>query len=435
MSSNPSQCLETIQRNSELSFLYSYINASSALSNLLTSAREFTLLAPTNLAIKEWISSQGNVSQEVIDSTMTYHLLNGSFPSVSFTKKPQFVQSYLTNPSYSNVTIAPAAGQRVGILADSDESLNVLSGNISSITSKDVICLGGLIHLIDEVLSIPTIVADLVVRANLNYFVAILNRSNFLSLGENQLAEFISNASYTANMTFFVPNSQAALTRFSDVLSVNLTADELGAFFNYHIFPNTVAYSPSLTNGTTLRSQQGTNVTITTNNGDIYVNSAKVIATDYLAANGVLHVIDSILDHSNTSIPSFITLAGSNSSTVQKPMPTASASSTGLSTGAKIAIGVVIPVVVLALMGVLAFFFRHRKRKSTSASAPNLVVDSNEGNEKRELDTGVPVGRELDGNEPARELDEGNALLEMESPGAAWCETSHSSADAYAIRM
>ncbi|KAG4434343.1 hypothetical protein IFR05_010188 [Cadophora sp. M221] len=252
MASGSYYCLEAIQQNSDLSSVYSYINTSASFSDLLNSTSAFTFLAPTNQAIEEWNSSQENLSQAVIDSTLQYHLLNVSFPSVSLTTQPQFVQSYLTNSSYSNVTISPE-GQIVGLIKDANGSLNVLSGNltVSSVTSK------------------------------------------FLSLDENQLLEFISNASYTPNMKFFVPNTRAALTRFTDVLSVNVTVEELGSFYKYHMFSNTVAYSSSLTNGTTLMSEQGTNVTITINGSDIYVNSARVISRDYLTVNGVLHVIDS----------------------------------------------------------------------------------------------------------------------------------------------
>jgi len=41
-----------------------------------------------------------------------------------------------------------------------------------------------------------------------------------------------------------------------------------------------------------LKTQQGTDLTITLQDGDIYVNSAKVIKPDLIVANGVVHVID-----------------------------------------------------------------------------------------------------------------------------------------------
>jgi Fasciclin domain len=61
----------------------------------------------------------------------------------------------------------------------------------------------------------------------------------------------------------------------------------------------TVGYAPSLTN-TTLTTVSGGSVNITVTNGTVYVNSAKVIVPDVLVANGVVHVIDGVLNPNGT---------------------------------------------------------------------------------------------------------------------------------------
>ena len=50
-----------------------------------------------------------------------------------------------------------------------------------------------------------------------------------------------------------------------------------------------------LTDGKTLQTLLGINLTITVLDGSIYVNAAKVVAPDYLLSNGVMHVIDRYL--------------------------------------------------------------------------------------------------------------------------------------------
>lgn len=62
--------------------------------------------------------------------------------------------------------------------------------------------------------------------------------------------------------------------------------------FEYHIVPGFVGYSTDLKDGMSLKTQQGSNVTITLQGGEMWVNGARVIARDYLVANGVVHVID-----------------------------------------------------------------------------------------------------------------------------------------------
>jgi uncharacterized surface protein with fasciclin (FAS1) repeats len=98
-------------------------------------------------------------------------------------------------------------------------------------------------------------------------------------------------ASFTPNLTFFVPNSAEALTTFTNI-STGMDADNLMAFFNYHIVPDFVGYSSNLTNGTILKTFQGDNVTVTRDGDNIFVNSARITNPDYLVVNGVIHVID-----------------------------------------------------------------------------------------------------------------------------------------------
>lgn len=45
-------------------------------------------------------------------------------------------------------------------------------------------------------------------------------------------------------------------------------------------------------NGTTLTALNGGNLTVTIVDGDVFVNSAKVVTPNVLVANGVVHVID-----------------------------------------------------------------------------------------------------------------------------------------------
>jgi uncharacterized surface protein with fasciclin (FAS1) repeats len=71
-----------------------------------------------------------------------------------------------------------------------------------------------------------------------------------------------------------------------------MSADNLTALFNYHIAVDTLLYSTDFLNGTVLRTHQGDNLTITKLGSDVYINSAKILQTDYLVANGVVHTLD-----------------------------------------------------------------------------------------------------------------------------------------------
>jgi len=92
-----------------------------------------------------------------------------------------------------------------------------------------------------------------------------------------------------------------------------------------------VGYSSLLTN-TTLKTANGASVTISIINGSVFVNSAKVITPDVLVANGVVHVIDGVLNPNNTSAapnPSTTTAAFSGASSGTAGVPFTSGVSGG----------------------------------------------------------------------------------------------------------
>ena len=135
----PSSIIPTLAAYPDLSQLFSFINGSTNLYNLLNGAENFTFLAPTNDAITQWITTQENnstPSADVIEATLSYHLLNGSWPTVNFKTRPQFVVSDLTDVSYSNVT----GGQRVELQSGPNGNPEFLSDNRTLTTISAPVC-------------------------------------------------------------------------------------------------------------------------------------------------------------------------------------------------------------------------------------------------------------------------------------------------------
>jgi uncharacterized surface protein with fasciclin (FAS1) repeats len=153
--------------------------------------------------------------------------------------------------------------------------------------NQDIVCTGGIIHIINEVLSVPLTAVLEITAAGLEYFISILNNGGYLNMANT----YVNNVLLLPDVTFFIPNSAIALANATK-LSQTSTQAEQQAVFEYHVVPSMVAYSPQLQNGLSLKTAQGTNLTITVQDGDTYVNAAKIIAFDYIVANGVVHVID-----------------------------------------------------------------------------------------------------------------------------------------------
>jgi hypothetical protein len=120
------------------------------------------------------------------------------------------------------------------------------------------------------------------------YFVAILNAGGYLSPNDTPL---VNNAIYAPSNTIFAPNTQAAVDSFNSI-SATMSQEQLAEIFNYHTVPGFLGYSTQLKYGMQLRTFQGTNLTITIQGNNTFVNSARIMTYDYLVCNGVVHMID-----------------------------------------------------------------------------------------------------------------------------------------------
>jgi Fasciclin domain len=127
--------------------------------------------------------------------------------------------------------------------------------------------------------------------------------------GALTMAKLVEAVDTTPDVTIFVPSNEA----FQAIGSAlgNVSMEDLTSILTYHVVEGTIGYSSMLSN-TSLETLNGENVTITVSNGTVYVNSAMVIQADVLVANGVVHVIDNVLNPMNataTADPSMETQA------------------------------------------------------------------------------------------------------------------------------
>jgi uncharacterized surface protein with fasciclin (FAS1) repeats len=70
--------------------------------------------------------------------------------------------------------------------------------------------------------------------------------------------------------------------------------DKLIAILTYHVVPGKVMAS-DVVNLTSAKSVQGSEIKIAVSDGKVKVDDANVLATDIVAGNGVIHVIDSVI--------------------------------------------------------------------------------------------------------------------------------------------
>ncbi|KAI1181494.1 FAS1 domain-containing protein [Nemania serpens] len=273
--------------NSTLSILNTFLQQNPQLLQSIGNAQNVTFLAPNNDAINALMSDSNSLSPDItpgdLQALLSYHVLNGTYYASSISNTSQFIPTLLTNTSFTNVT-----GQRVECVSDNNNLtfISALRQNVTAVTTN-INFTSGTIHIVNGILSVPQNLTDTLVNANLTACVGAIAAAN-----QTQ------NLTQVKNATIFAPNNEA----FHAIGSIlgNQTTEQLGQILGYHVVNGIVAYAPELQNSI-LRAGNGEDINIEVINGQIFANSARVTVPDILYANGVIHVIDQVLNPNNTS--------------------------------------------------------------------------------------------------------------------------------------
>lgn len=177
----------------------------------------------------------------------------------------------------------------------------------SSVVNASIPFSGGTIHVINRLLTLPQNVSATAIALNLTSAAGALTTLNLTSTVDT-----------TADLTLFIPNN-AAFQRIGGNLA-NLSTDELTSILSYHVVAGPPLYSTDIMNGSSVTTLQGTNLTVTTDGNATFVNNAQVIRPNVLVANGVIHVIDRVLNPGNAT-------ATPNASTTEDAFPGATSAS------------------------------------------------------------------------------------------------------------
>ncbi|CZR66342.1 uncharacterized protein PAC_16243 [Phialocephala subalpina] len=353
--------------NSNLSSFYTLLQKYSF--TLPTLPDGATVLAPNNdafdnLSVAKYVNALKIGYVDTIYNLFVYHVIQGTHLTTQMPLGvPTFLQSMLTSGGYTNVL----GGQNVEYVEESGNVAVFVSalGARSAIVQSDLAFTsssgGGVVQVIDKILIPPF---------NLTYTLQAFNLTSFE--GATYAAQSIDDFFYTPNVTMFVP-ANSAFQALGPAISL-MNSTKLATVLDYHLIDGAVLYSTYLTDGAKLTTKQGLNVTITHSNNNVYINSAKLITSDILIMNGVLHVIDNVLNFQSSGAQPNTALA------------TQSAVFTGASTVADVPFTSAIPCVVSCP----ATAATNTASSSASTSGPNLKPST--GSIKNGLSAGAKSG-------------------------------------------
>lgn len=279
--------VETAQADPNLSLLVEAVVAAD-LTTTLASETPKTVFAPTNAAFAALLTELGVTKEALfadkplLTAVLTYHVLGSEVPAASV---PVGLPITSLQGGYFKVD---ANGSALVITDGRNRTSNITSTNIDASN--------GVIHVVDKVL-LP---AD---KTVVDTAVALSTGSTpeFTLLVEAlTAANLVDTLSGTGPFTVFAPTDAAfaALLTELGVSKEDLFADTelLTAVLTYHVVPGLVLKA-GVPVGTPVVTVQGASFTVSADLGitDQAGRVANITATDVLASNGVIHVIDKVI--------------------------------------------------------------------------------------------------------------------------------------------
>ncbi|KAJ1030476.1 hypothetical protein NDA16_001385 [Ustilago loliicola] len=251
---------------------------------ILADNSEKLLLAPTDEAISKlpsWVTS--NSSR--LEATLLNHVLRGSFDTNNLNSYPLHTigHSLLNSSEFSQ--LPGGAGQAVA-LSKSGESRFVAeavnNGTFAGESKKfDTLT----VQPINQAITVPGSVTDTL------RFLGYTGISTLLANVQNgALARTIDSM---PGVTLFVPSNDA-INKF---VATQPNPTEIPTVLGQHIVASRVLYSPLLIDQGSMISSSGQDIVFDNKAGTVKVGNftAKILQTDIIAQQGVIHQIDNVL--------------------------------------------------------------------------------------------------------------------------------------------
>lgn len=249
---------------------------------LADESQHFTVFAPTDDAFAALGQDTINAllaDTDTLKDILLYHVISGTAVDAK--------------------TAVGLAGTKVTAANDSEFALSLNDGalfvNLSEVVATDVFASNGVIHVIDTVLTPPapvtasgSVVDVAITDGRFNTLVAALQATGL----DTVLAD------HDGVFTVFAPTDEAFAKLGND--TINALLGDLPTLSNIlltHVISGATVDSVSAfaASGGTVETASGTEVTLSIRDGALFVNDSKVIITDIKAENGIIHVIDTVI--------------------------------------------------------------------------------------------------------------------------------------------
>ncbi|WOD44007.1 fasciclin domain-containing protein [Hwangdonia lutea] len=281
----------------ELSSLVTALQAADGdLVNILSGAGPFTVLAPTNDAFAAFLAdnnfaSLADVPTDVLSQVLLNHVIDGKVMSTDL---------ITAGSGYASTNATGAGDNNMSVFYNT--SSGVQFNGISTVSTADVEVTNGVIHIVDKVIGLPTVVDHALANPSFSNLVAALGAA------DGDLVTVLSGA---GPFTVLAPDDAAFTTFLDGTPLANVPTDALSNILLNHVLSG-VTMSTDLT--TAVAGYTNTNAIgpgmsnlslyYNTDNGVVFNGISTVAKADVVASNGIIHAVDAVID-----IPTVVTFA------------------------------------------------------------------------------------------------------------------------------
>ena len=285
--------LSIAKANPDLSSLVAALEKAD-LAATLNSSGSYTVFAPNNKAFSAFLSANGYANLNAVPVAALKEILLNHVLSTKV-KSSEITTGYVKTLAKGNAS----ASNTISMYLEKNTGVDINGGKANggaTVTTADIEASNGVIHLVDGVIGLPTIVNHAVANKNFTTLVT--------ALSYNSASGFVGILSGTANSPFtvFAPTNAAFAsflteTGFSGLSAI--PANVLETTLQYHVVAGANVQSTSLTNGQVVNTFASQSFTIGLTGGakitDTNNRVSNIIATDVQCSNGIIHVIDKVL--------------------------------------------------------------------------------------------------------------------------------------------
>ena len=277
-----SNIVQLAQATPSLSILVEAVIAADLVATL-SGPGPFTVFAPNNDAFAALLTELGVTkaallaNKTLLTTVLTYHVLGAKVEKAGIP-----IGKKITSLQKSIFKIDTPAGGALSITDGRNRN--------SKIIATDIQATNGVVHVIDKVIlpADKTIVQTAVALAP--EFSTLVAAVTAAGLG--------ATLSGTGPFTVFAPTNAAFEKLPAGTVETLLKPENkatLTSILTYHVIAGKALKADKVVKRTSIKTAQGGILRIVVKDGKVMVNNAQVVATDIVASNGVIHVIDAVL--------------------------------------------------------------------------------------------------------------------------------------------